>query len=183
MLAFSDCNNGQMNYVLDHWGLEGTMSLQRGIPGSDGVCRQLAGISTQAVDINDGMDGAWYEPDTTGQGILLDVHPDPDGGNFVFAAWFTFGDDTASGQRWLTAQGGFQGSTADIEVYESTGGQFDTPGGVTTDPVGTLRIDFSDCSQAVLTYSLGEGETAGEIQAVRALPKGAALCEELAGQD
>lgn len=34
-------------------------------------------------------------------------------GDFIFVAWFTYGEDTTSGQSWLTAQGTFDGSTAD----------------------------------------------------------------------
>jgi hypothetical protein len=46
-------------------------------PGSGNVCEGLSGNATQAVDINAGMDGAWFDPDTTGQGFFIDAHPDP----------------------------------------------------------------------------------------------------------
>ena len=40
------------------------------IPGSGDLCEGLSGSATQAVDINAGMDGAWYDPNTPGQGFL-----------------------------------------------------------------------------------------------------------------
>jgi hypothetical protein len=57
---------------------------------------------TQYITINAGHAGAWFNPDTSGQGQLIDVEPEE---QFIFVAWFTYGEDSALGQRWLTAQG------------------------------------------------------------------------------
>jgi hypothetical protein len=180
MLEFDDCEQGRLTYLFDTDDLQGEIPLIRVIPGSDNVCAAQTGSSLQTVDINAGMDGAWYELDTTGQGFLFDVHHDPDGGNFIFVAWFTYGDDTASGQRWLTAQGGFEGPTAVIDVWETTGGSFDDPTPVTRELIGELSIDFTDCSNAILTYSLNTAQLEGEIDISRLLAGGKALCEEIA---
>jgi hypothetical protein len=135
------------------------------------------------VGINAGMDGAWFDSNTPGQGFFIDTHPDPQGGNLIFVSWFTFGDETASGQRWLTAQGSFEGATAEIDVFETTGGSFDDPEPVSTTKVGTMSLDFTDCGNAQLTYSLPAESAAGDIVITRVLPGGKALCEELAGSD
>jgi hypothetical protein len=135
------------------------------------------------VDINAGMDGAWFDPDTSGQGFFIDAHPQPEGGNFIFVAWFTYGDETASGLRWLTAQGGFEGSTAEIDVYETTGGSFDDPEPVDTIKAGTMSLDFTDCSNALLTYSLPEENAEGDMAVIRVVPGAQALCEELSGAE
>ncbi len=127
ILSFSDCEQGQMTYLFDNEELQGEFPLMRVIPGSGNICEGLSGNNTQAVDINAGMDGAWSDSDTSGQGYFIDAHPNPEGDNFIFVSWFTFGDETASGQRWLTAQGGFEGSTAEIDAVETTGGSFDDP--------------------------------------------------------
>jgi hypothetical protein len=111
------------------------------------------------------------------------VHPDPEGGNFIFVAWFTYGNDTASGQRWLTAQGPFAGSTAEITVYETLGGSFDDPQATETTAVGTMHIDFTDCANAVLDYSLDADGQAGSIDLTRLMPGASTLCEDLAGMD
>jgi hypothetical protein len=151
------------------------------IGGSENVCEELSGNTSQAVDINAGMDGAWFDPDTAGQGFFIDAYPDPEGGNFIFVSWFTYGDETASGQRWLTAQGGFAGSTAEIDVFETTGGSFDDPKPINTTKVGTMSIDFTDCSNAQLTYALPADSAEGDIAITRVIPGGQALCEEIAG--
>lgn len=182
-LTFTDCGLGQMNYTIDTLGLSGSFPLQRAIQGSDNICQQQQTISTQAVDINGGMDGAWFDANTPGQGFLIDAHPNPDGGNFIFVAWFTYGDDTASGQRWLTAQGSFEGSTAAIDVYETTGGSFNDSQSVSTDKVGTMTIDFQDCSNALLSYKLTDEALSNSIAISRTIPGAQALCEELAAAD
>jgi hypothetical protein len=125
------------------------------------------------------MDGAWFDPNTSGQGFFIDADPGAGNAGFIFVSWFTFGDDTASGQRWLTAQGSFSGSKAEIGVFETTGGSFNDQGPTETSEVGTMTIDFIDCNNARLSYSLtGEGR-AGSIQIQRAIPGSDTLCREL----
>ena len=182
-LTFSDCDMGQMTYSFDEEELQGEFPLSRVIPGSGNVCERLSGNSTQAVDINAGMDGAWFDLNTPGQGFFIDADPDPEGGNFIFVSWFTYGDATTSGQRWLTAQGGFEGSTAEIDVFETAGGSFDDPEPVSTTKVGTMSLDFTDCNHASLTYSLTDDGAEGDIAITRLIPAGGALCEELAGAE
>jgi hypothetical protein len=185
-VSFTDCEQGQMVYSIDTDGRQGTIPLQRLIPGSGDVCEDQSGkaaITTEAVDINAGMDGAWVNNDTLGQGFLIDAHPNPDGGNYIFVAWFTYGEDTASGQRWLTAQGDFAGSVAAIDLWETTGGRFDDPQAVNPEKVGTMNLDFTDCSNAQLSYSLTDEDLAGDMELSRLIPGGQALCEELAGAD
>ena len=181
-VSFTDCEQGKMTYSIDTDGRQGTVPLERVIPGSGNVCEEHSGkaaITTEAADINAGMDGAWANNDTLGQGFLIDAHSDPDGGNFIFVAWFTYGDDTASGQRWLTAQGNFEGSTAEIDIHETTGGSFDDAQLFDVDKVGTMTIDFTDCSNALLTYSLTDEGLASDMAISRLIPDGQALCEEL----
>ena len=94
-------------------------------------------------------------------------------------AWFTYGENTASGQRWLTAQGPLQGSKAEIVVYETLDGSFDDPAPSETNAVGTMTIDFTDCRNAQMTYSITDESLAGSIDITRAIPGTEALCEEL----
>jgi hypothetical protein len=179
-LSFTDCGHGQMSYTIDTSDLQGSFPLQRAIPGTENVCEERAGITTEPLDVKDGWDGAWYDVETPGQGFLIDAHPNPAGDDFIFVAWFTYGENTASGQRWLTAQGPLEGSTANIIVYETVGGSFDDPQPSETNPVGLLTIDFTDCSNALVSYSITDEELAGMIDIERAIPGTEALCEELA---
>ena len=146
-VTFSDCEQGQMAYDIPAENLKGSFPMQRVIAGSGNVCEQRSGAAIEAVDINAGMDGAWFDPATSGQGFFIDSHPDPEGGNLLFVSWFTYGNSTASGQRWLTALGSFTGSVADIDVHETTGGNFNDPQVPSTTKVGTMSIDFTDCRQ------------------------------------
>ncbi len=181
IISFGDCEQGQMAYNIPAENLQGVFPMQRVISGSGNVCEQRSGTAIQAIDINADMDGAWYDTRTPGQGFFIDAHPDPAGGNLIYVSWFTYGNDTASGQRWLTALGSFEGSIAEIDVHETTGGSFNDPQVPSTTRVGTMSIDFTDCSNAQLSYSLPADPAAGDIAIIRVIPGGEALCEELAG--
>lgn len=175
-LSFSDCGHGQFDYAIDGWGLQGSFPLRRAVPGTENVCEDRAGLSVERLGPNEGRDGAWFDAATAGQGFMIDAQP---ARQFLFAAWFTFGESTISGQRWLTAQGPFDGSTADLALYETLGGSFDTPGPSETRAVGMMTIDFTDCSSAQLAYSITGEALDGTIEIKRAIPGTEALCDEL----
>ncbi|KPK52622.1 MAG: hypothetical protein AMJ59_26665 [Gammaproteobacteria bacterium SG8_31] len=182
-LSFTDCGHGQMDYTIDTWGLQGSFPLRRVIPGAENVCLERAGVTNEPLDPNDGRDGAWFDEGAPGQGFLIDAHPNAEGDDFIFMAWFTYGDEMVSGQRWLTAQGPLAGTIGDLVLHETTGGSFDDPKPSETVPVGSLTIDFTDCSHALLTYSLTDQALEGSIDIKRAVPGSDALCRELNEQD
>jgi GH35 family endo-1,4-beta-xylanase len=182
-LRFADCESGEAVYSIPGDGLKGAFPLERVVPGSAESCYRQSEPSVRSVDINAGMDGAWYDPDTAGQGFLLDARPDPEGGGFLFAAWFTFGEGTASGQRWLTAQGSFDGPVASLDLYETKGGSFDDPRPTTTQPAGTLSLDFESCNNAIFRYLLSDTGAEGEVTTTRVVPGSDALCMELAAPE
>ena len=64
-------------------------------------------------------------------------------------------------------------------MFETTGGSFDNPEPVTTAKVGAMKIDFSDCSNAQLTYSLTNTGAEGDISVTRVVPPGNAVCEAI----
>ena len=178
-LSFSNCGLGWMNYSIDSRNLHGSIPLIRAVSGAEDLCRQQAGINTGPLHPNDVRDGAWLDETTPGQGFLIDAQPGPGGDDFIFVAWFTYGDDTASGQRWLTAQGPLNRSSADIVVYETLGGSFDDPAATETQAVGSMTIEFTDCSNALLTYSLEDGAVERTVPIKRAVPGTEKLCEIL----
>jgi hypothetical protein len=180
-LEFDDCANGQASYAIDSWETTGSFPLTRVIPGTENVCLGLAGADQSDLVENDGRDGAWYDPATPGQGFLIDVRPNAEADDFIFVAWFTYGEGNASGQRWLTAQGPLSGTRADIAVSETTGGSFDDPTAVSSEEIGTMSIQFTDCSSAQLSYDLTAEGRSGAIDIIRVIPGTEALCEELGG--
>jgi hypothetical protein len=160
---------------------------------SGGLIRPNAIVVRQDPDwkfeINAGLNDAWYDPTTVGQGFLVTVFPDLEQ---MFVAWFTFDTErppagvTAQlgdpGHRWLTAQGPYDGRVASMTLYETVGGVFDSPQPpVTTDPegYGTLEIEFSDCAKGVVHYEIPSLGLTGNIPIRRTAPDNEALCEAL----
>ena len=137
--------------------------------------------------INAGMNDAWYERATAGQGMLITVFENL---GSMFLAWFTFDVERPSaetpsilgepGHRWLTAQGPYSGTTASLDVYVSSGGIFDSPEPVVgpAEKVGTATLTWTDCRNAVLTYDI-ENVGMGTIPLRRVVDDNAALCEML----
>ncbi len=157
-------------------------------PGDTGDVR-LTLLSPGDMAINAGLSGAWYEPATAGQGLLLEVYPEQ---GLVFVAWFTF-DVTApfdpdeatlgdASQRWVTALGAFAAGAASVELAVSnTGrGRFDMrdPGQVQDDDYGSLTLTFHDCASATLDYDLPPAQAVGSIPLSRVVNDNVSLCAE-----
>ena len=114
------------------------------------------------------MNGSWSNPDTAGQGLVLDIFPDIKG---IFAAWFTWdtkpadpGDNSDvanSGTRWLTAFGNYENETdrvVELTVYEAKNGLFNQGKVESNDPVGALTIDmFNLCEGGEFRFNLDSG--------------------------
>lgn len=111
--------------------------------------------------ITEGVSGAWYNVETPGQGILMEVYPDIP---LLFGAWFTWDttppDDGGSAvigdpnHRWLTVQGAYQGDTATMPVRVTRGGIFDDPAEVAGENIGTMTIKFLQCNEAEVAYDV-----------------------------
>lgn len=141
--------------------------------------------------INAGLNDAWYNPSTNGQGFLIVVWENI---QMMFVAWFTYDverppEDVEAilgepGHRWLTAQGPYTGDTALLDVYVSSGGVFDSAAPAVGPPVhdGTMQLKFSDCNTGVITYDIPSVSLSGEVPIERIVQDNAALCESLGQQ-
>lgn len=140
--------------------------------------------------INAGLNDAWFNIDTAGQGLLIATFPER---GEMFVAWFTFDTERPPenatallgepGHRWLTAQGTFSGDTANLTIYLTEGGVFDAtePAAETDlDGVGTMTIEFADCTQGLVTYEITSLGISGQIPIQRIVPDNVPLCEALA---
>jgi sugar lactone lactonase YvrE len=143
--------------------------------------------------INSGLNGSWYNPETPGQGIFVNVFPET---KEMFAGWFTF-DAVAATEigsavmgdtrhRWLTAQGNYQEDTATLQVFLTEGGTFlsGVPS-AESDVTGELIISFVSCSKAAATFSLlntGGELLTGTIPLVRISDENLTKCQELASE-
>ncbi len=145
--------------------------------------------ATPVFQINAGINDAWFDPATNGQGFFITVYPDI---KFMFLAWFTFdaerpaedvsGQLGAPGHRWLTAQGSYDGDTANLTLFESKGGAFDAvEPASSTDPagVGTMTLEFADCTAGLLHYEITSLGISGEIPIQRVSEANVPLCEML----
>lgn len=132
--------------------------------------------ATAAVNMDQhGITGSWANPQTNGQGLLMEVYPDfyGSGLGLLFGGWFTYDTTAAGGQRWYTIQGQVASSAASaaIPIYQSTGGRFDSSQAATLTEVGQGVLSFRDCSHGSFTYTFNDGSARqGSIPLTRLLP-------------
>ena len=148
---------------------------------------EVVASGASAFVINTAISDAWFNPATDGQGFFIIVW---ESSELIFLSWFTYDterppqDVTAyfgePGHRWLTAQGGFSGDTAMLDVYLSSGGVLDSPSPAPEPAmlVGTMKIVWSNCNEGVLSYELPALNLSGEIPIQRIVLDNIAACEE-----
>jgi beta-glucanase (GH16 family) len=150
----------------------------------------------EAFTINAGLNDAWFYPPTNGQGFFVNVFEDR---GEVFVGWFTYDverppEDVEAilgepGHRWITAQGPFQGDTATLNVYVSSGGIFDSeepPVNTPENPpelIGTMEVTWTDCNTGEVRYNLTSPERSDVIPIERISLDNIALCEMLSQPD
>ena len=143
-----------------------------------------------AFEINPGLNDAWFNLDTNGQGFLIIVFPEI---KLVFLAWFTFDTERPPediiailgdpGHRWLTAQGPYDGNTATLTIFVTEGGVFDAAEPVVTTDLagdGAITIEFADCTEGLVTYEITSLGISGVIPIQRIVLDNVPLCEALA---
>ena len=154
----------------------------------------MTGISViqeqQPFVMNAGLNDAWYNRLTDGQGFFITVFPKL---NFVSLAWFTYDSELPSldatanlgdpGHRWLTAGGPIQGDRAVMNITIASGGLFDTATEIDrTDPPGSdgvITLSFDDCSKGLVEYDIPSINRTGSIAIERVANDNIALCEAL----
>ena len=161
-------------------------------PGSGDITEDhlvMTGIrETSNFTINAGLNDAWYDPETNGQGFLLGVYPQR---GSMFIAWFTYDTERPEegvtailgepGHRWLTAQGPYAGNRADLEVFLTSGGIFDAgEPAPASSPYGTMVVEFIDCNTGVIRYDIPSIGVQGQIPIERIVADNVTLCETLA---
>jgi hypothetical protein len=142
---------------------------------------------SSGFNINPGLNDAWYNLETDGQGFFINVFPDT---GILFLSWFTYDterpDDSVSanlgdpGHRWLTAQGAFAGNEAVLDITITSGGIFDsgTPVPDKTQD-GTMVVTFTGCNQGTVSYDIPSIGRQGVVPIQRVVPDNVALCEQL----
>ena len=159
--TFAYINNSSSNTVSI---FDLTANVVRG-PVSVGSAPNYSAVTSSAalsVNLNQrGLNGAWYNQSTSGQGFYIDALPDTNGpGNGVLSAgWFTYDVTAAGGQRWYWLQGAVSSANpvASLTIYRGTGGNFNAAPAVTAVAVGQATLTFVDCTHGVLRYAFSDG--------------------------
>jgi hypothetical protein len=140
--------------------------------------------------INPGLNDAWYNPDTDGQGFYIAVFYDR---GLVSLAWFTYDtelpppDAVANlpdpGHRWLTALGPIDGDQAVMNITLTSGGIFDAASEIDfTDPPGsdgTITLTFDGCNSGTVEYNITSINRQGIIPIQRVTDDNIVFCEAL----
>jgi len=166
-LQFTDCSHGLLRYTFsDGSNRKGFIGLTRLTGGA--TCTS-SGDSGPAVAA-DRYAGSWYNPSTSGQGLILTPYTTSQGSS-LFGSWFTYapnGQQTGGGasQSWFTLQtqqAGVSDSSYTANILAGTGGVFMTPPGSNykTVTVGTANIVFASCTSMSLTFNFTDGVNKG----------------------
>jgi len=174
-LSFSDCSTGTLVYAFND-GRAGSIPLSRLTANT--TCG--SGGDNGSAAANYLLSGAWYDPNTSGQGLYIDVSP---GITTLFGSWYTFypSNFTASSprQEWFVFQSSTFASNAtsasNVPLAQASGGSFGIGGGVTRATVGSVNITFQSCTAATFTYTitpntLNAQSASGTINLVRLGP-------------
>ena len=146
-----------------------------------------------ALHMNAGMNDAWYNPVTDGQGFFITVFPDL---GLVSLAWFTYDteyptNDAQSnlgdpGHRWLTALGTISENQFVMNIDITSGGLFDTTTEIThTQPAGAdgiITLKLENCSKGTIEYDIPSINRQGTIPIQRVAGDNVALCKRMAWQ-
>lgn len=136
--------------------------------------------------MNTGLNDAWYDPETDGQGFFITVFPDL---GTVLLSWFTYDTELPdmnamanlgdAGHRWMVALGPIDGNTAVMDIDSPSGGLFDDPTPIEHRPDGTITLTFDDCNSGTVEYDIPSINQQGTVPIQRVANDNIELCETL----
>lgn len=158
-------------------------------PGTSSVEMLMVEGGAEPFQINPGLNDAWFNPNTPGQGFFITVFPDS---GTIFLAWFTYDTERPPanveailgepGHRWVTAFGNYADDMAVLDIEVTSGGIFNAALPAPTQELdGTIIVEFHDCNSATITYDIPSAGLQGAIQIERIALDNVAVCEALAG--
>lgn len=140
--------------------------------------------------INSGLNDAWFNPGTAGQGFFLTVFEDI---QMMFLAWFTYDVERPPadveailgepGHRWITAFGPYDGDTAVLDITVTSGGVFDSAvPAVSQQADGTVTVHFDGCNSGTIAYHIESLSLVGVVPIERIVLDNVPICEALLAQ-
>ena len=143
-------------------------------------------FATGPFEMNAGLNDAWFNPDTDGQGFFITVFPDL---GIVLLAWFTYDTELPpadaeanlgdAGHRWFTAVGDINGNQAVMNIEMTSGGIFDEPSNVKRRLDGTITLTFEDCKSGTVEYNIPSINQQNTVPIQRVAKDNISLCENL----
>lgn len=139
----------------------------------------------KVFQINAGLNDAWYNPDTSGQGFFITVFPDL---GFVSLAWFTYETEPVVGvefnlgdasHRWLTALGPITGDTSLMDITFASGGMFDIATDIQRADGGTITLIFDSCNSGSVAYDIPSISKSGVVPIQRVADDNIKICDAL----
>ena len=140
--------------------------------------------------MNAGLNDAWYNPQTDGQGFFVTIFPDICKATL---GWFTYDTELPPpdaianlgnpGHRWLTAIGPIDGDQSIMNIVLTSGGILDPATEIQrTDPPGSdgyLRLIFNDCNSGSVEYDIYAIGQQGVVPIQRVANDNIVICEAL----
>ncbi len=154
--------------------------------------RVIVEAAEAAFLINPAISDAWFFPTTGGQGFFIIVWEDR---KEIFLAWFTYDTERPPedvmailgepGHRWLTGQGLYDGDTALLDVFLTSGMIFDS--GVPpadSEPLegATIEIVWTGCNEGLVEYNIPTLGLSNAIPIQRIVPDNIPACEAAQAQ-
>jgi hypothetical protein len=156
---------------------------------SEAIRDYYESLPPETFEINVGLNDAWYNPLTNGQGFFITVFPDL---GYVSLSWFTYDtelppEDAVSnlgdaGHRWLNALGEIDGDRSVMDITISSGGLFDDPTDTEEVEDGKITLIFHNCNSATVEYDITSIGQQGTVPIERVADDNIALCEALGNQ-
>lgn len=172
-LVFESCDRAQFRYQFDpdeNDGLSGLVTLSRLTPG--GACIGAAAAATPPVASDAAIEGAWFDPASSGQGLMFNTIPaqDPTQSS-VFATWFTYDTQAAPDdprqQHWFTLQGPLASDgQSTLTIFRTIGGALVDGSTNNSQRVGTVTLTQLDCNHLRLNYAFDDSEAAGPFRRI-----------------
>jgi len=183
-LAFGKLGTGQGQFDQPH---DVTVHSSGRVAVVDTGNNRIQFFNTEAsFQMNPGLNDAWYDPETDGQGFFVTVFPDL---NIVLLAWFTYDTELPpmdaqanlgdAGHRWLTAVGEINGNQSDMDIEMTSGGIFDQASDITRVTDGTIKLSFDSCEKGTVEYNIPSINQQGTVPIQRVASDNVGLCEGL----
>ena len=111
--------------------------------------------------LDERFNGAWYNPQTSGQGLTLEVLDD---GNRLIGFWYTYDDNGA--KRWFIVNGDINDTAAEVSIMHTSGGAFLQADPVEVSEWGTGRFITVDCDHINFEITSPEINTTVELSRI-----------------